>query len=434
MNDLEDRLRDAYRAAAATVRQEAIRDLHVAVARPADRRPPRLRPPKWGRAVLIPLSAAVAVAALAAVAAVVPHLGGAGARPGGGAAPAPSAGSMPEFTVVTVNSTLRVVRTSTGQLAGQVTAPAHQQFIAVAGVAGDRTFWVLADPDPQTYCAAFLYKLRLSDSGQPSPLVQLAVPALTGVWPNAPFAVSADGSTAAVSADTCGDQQPFGYVDLIDLGTGQLIRHWSYTKAENDPIDLSLSADGSRLAFTTDLNSPSAAGDSVTGVRVLDTSAASGPEDSAGPVVIHQPQGVSAGVDAAAISPDGGTLYACTQGSSGANPSGTLAAYSASTGRMERVLVQFRGDSPSSCDPILMDPSGRYLVFSASGQPSSSQGCQPASSPDPSSPNDSASPFSVNPYYATSLRTTGAGCDITMLRSQVWDAFSGSLQVGGFAW
>jgi hypothetical protein len=438
MNDLEDRLRDAYRAAGATVRPEAIRDLHVAVALPAERRPPRLRLPKWGRGVLVPLSAAVAVVALvAAMAAVVPHLDGTGARPGGGAAPARSAGSMPEFTVVTVNSTLRVLRTTTGQFAGQVTAPAHQQFVAVAGAANDRTFWVLADPDPQTDCATFLYKLRLSDRGQPSALVPLAVPALTDSWPSA-FAVSADGHMAAVSADTCGNQPAFGYVDLIGLGTGHLIRQWSYTKAENDPIDLSLSADGSRLALTTDLNSPSVAAIPVTGVRVLDTSAASGTEDSAGRVVIHKPQGVYSAVDAAAISPDGGTLYACalvsTHGSSGTNLSGTLAAYSATTGQMERVLSQLRGDSASSCGPILMDPLGRYLVFSASEAPSSSQGCQPASSPSPSSPNASVSPFSVDPYYVTSLSVNGAGCGITMLPPQIWDAFSGSLPAGGFAW
>jgi hypothetical protein len=435
MNDLEDRLRDAYRAAAVTVRPEAVRDLHVAVALPADRRPPRLRLPNWGRDVLIPLSAAVAVAAVvAATAAVVPDLSGTGARRAGGAAPAQSAGSMPEFTVVTVNSTLRVVRTTTGQLAGQVTAPAHQQFIAVAGTADARTFWVLADPDPQTDCAAFLYKLRLSDRGQSSALVPLAVPALTGSWPNA-LAVSADGSTAAVSADTCGNQHAFGYVDLVDLGTGHLIRQWSYTKAENDPIDLSLSADGSRLALTTDLNSPSVAGVPVTGVRVLDTSAASGTEDSASRVVIHKPQAVYAAVDAAAISPDGGTLYACTQASTyGSSSTSTLAAYSASTGQLERVLFQFRGGSASGCGPILMDPSGRDLAFTASEPPSSSQGCQPASSPDPSSPNESVSPFSVDPYYVTSLSVTGAGCDIAMLPSQIWDAFSGSLPVGGFAW
>jgi hypothetical protein len=440
MNDLEDRLRDAYRAAAATLRPEAIRDLHVAVALPAARRQPRLRLPKWGRDVLIPLSAAVAVAALVvAMAAVVPHLGGTGARPAGGAA-----GSMPEFTVVTADSTLRVVQTTTGQLAGQVTAPAHQQFVAVAGTAGDRTFWVLADPAPQTDCATFLYKLRLSDGGQPSALAPLAVPALTDSWPNAAFAVSADGSTAAVSADTCGNQRAFGYVDLVDLGTGHLIRRWSYTKAENDPIDLSLSAGGSRLALTTDLNGPSVAGVPVTGVRVLNTSAASGTEDSASRVVIHKPQGVYAAVDAAAISPDGGTLYACTlggrYGSSGTNLSSTLAAYSASTGQMERVLFQFRGDPASSCGPAIMDPSGRYLVFSGSprpvtsGPPSASQGCRPASSPGPSSPNESASPMSADPYYATSLSVTGAACDITMLPSQIWDAFSGSLPAGGLAW
>jgi hypothetical protein len=435
MNDLEDRLRDAYRAAEATVRPEAIRDLHVAVALPAERRPPRPGLPKRGRDVLIPLSAAVAVAALvAAMAAVVPLLGGTGRRTAGGAASAQSAWSMPEFTVVTANSTLRVVRTTTGQFAGQATAPAHQQFVAVAGTASDRTFWVLADPDPQTDCAAFLYKLRLSDSGQPSALVPLAAPALTDLWPNAPFAVSADGSTAAVSADTCGDQHAFGYVDLIDLGTGHVIRQWSYTKAESDPIDLSLSAEGSRLALTTDLNSPS-----VTGVRVLDTSAASGTEDSASRVVIRKPQGADAAVDAAAIGPEGGVLYACTlagtDGSSRTNLSSTLAAYSASTGQMERVLFQFRGDSASSCGQAIMDPSGRYLAFSGSptpvtGEPPpASHGCPPALAP-----SESASPLSVDPYYATSLSVNGAGCDITMLPSQIWDAFSGSLPAGGFAW
>jgi hypothetical protein len=160
-------------------------------------------------------------------------------------------------------------------------------------------------------------------------------------------------------------------------------------------------------------------------------------------VVIHKPQGVYAAVEAAAISPDGGTLYACTlastDGSSGTDLS-TLAAYSATTGQMERVLFRFRGNSFSSCGPTIMDPSGRYLAFSGSPSPAtsepppSSQGCQPYSSPNAGSPNESVSPMSVDPYYATSLSVTGAGCEITMLTSQIWDAFSGSLPAGGFAW
>jgi hypothetical protein len=125
--------------------------------------------------------------------------------------------------------------------------------------------------------------------------------------------------------------------------------------SEDYPGDFSLSADGRTLAFTQILN-----GTLETVARLLTTSAPSGTEDSASRVLLR-PRGSSAGVASAVISPDGGTLYACTQActSPGAAPP-ALAVYSTATGRQTGVLHTW--PAMTSLDALTVDPSGRYLL------------------------------------------------------------------------
>lgn len=368
MNDVEDRLRDAYRAAAATVRPEAVRDLQQGGLRPHRAIPGRRR---W-MLPLMPLGAAAAVTALVLGGwAIVPKATSArhhavAPRAGGGRAHS-AAAAMPEFTVAAVSNSLEVFRTATGQVAGQVTAPAGQVFVGVAGAADDRTFLVTADLNPQTSCETFLYKVELSSSGQPSAPAPLPSSGVRGVLPTA-VALSADGKTAAFSAVHCageaaghiGAAQAIGGINLADMATGHVTRQWSYSLGEDYPSGLSLSADGSKLAFSMYLP-----GTMKTAGRVLSTSAPSGTVDSASRVVVHQPQGANAGVGAVAMSPDGGTVYACTNaGGTPLQPSNTLAAYNATTGQQTKVLLSGPAAAGLSCG-LAVDLSGGSLLVTA---------------------------------------------------------------------
>jgi hypothetical protein len=311
----------------------------------------------------MPLGTAAAVTALVLGAFVIVHGTGTGAgagkvtRANGQAAAAP----LPEFTVITGVSGLQVVRTATGQVTGQVAAPAGQTFAYVAGAGDDRTFLVAADLNPQTSCRTFLYKVRLSGSGRPSAPALLPVSIPANSLPTA-LAVSADGGTAAFSGVHCAtgsghveSTQPIGDIYLVDLGTGHITRQWSYTLGEDYPGDFSLSADGSKLAFTQILN-----GTLETVARLLPTSAPSGTQDSASRVLLR-PRGSSAGVAMAVLSPDGGTLYACTQACTSPGAAGpALAAYSTATGRQIGVLRNW--PAKTSLDALSIDPSGRYLL------------------------------------------------------------------------
>jgi hypothetical protein len=268
---------------------------------------------------------------------------------------------LPEFTVITDGSGLQVMRTATGQVTGQVAAPPGQAFTDVAGAADDRTFLVAADLNPQTSCRTFLYQVRLNDSGRPSAPTLLPASIPANSLPTA-LAVSGDGRTAAFSAVHCatgsghlGSTQAIGYIYLTDLGTGQITRHWSYTIGEDYPGDFSLSADGRTLAFTQILN-----GTLETVARLLPTSAPSGTEDSASRVLLRPP-GNAAGVAMAVLSPDGGTLYACTRACTSPGSAGpALATYSTATGRQTGVLRAWPANT--SLDALSMDPSGRYLL------------------------------------------------------------------------
>jgi hypothetical protein len=363
--DIEERVRDAYRAVAATVQPEEVRSL-------AGQRLDKTAAPRRPGGLLRPLGAAAAVVALIAVmSALVPtlrhHSAHHQSRPPATGTRAGQRSQLPEFTIVDNDgSSLQVVRTDTGRVTGAVAAPAGRAFTTAAAVAGDRTFLVVAGavqnqlsahPD----CRTFLYKLALSDTGQPSPLALLPVTAPLNNDPTA-LAVSADGRVAAFSAyrcpavgETIAPSQPFGAIYLVSLATGQVTRHWSYTASQDNPTDLSLSADGSQLAFPSFLTS------TVQVVRTIATSAPAGTVDAASRVVLRQAGPAS--MEAVAMSPDGQTLYACT---TDGPLSRTLAAYAISDGHRTRVLRTWSNPPAPYC-ALAVDPSGRDLLVVVAG-------------------------------------------------------------------
>jgi hypothetical protein len=372
MTDLEQRLRDAYRAAAATVHPDSVRGLHEVRLHPR-----RVRPRRWilGSSLGLPLGAAAAVTALVlAVAVIVPMLT---TRHGSPVATEPGA-RIPQFTLADDGGDLRVIQTVTGRVVGRISAPAGLTFTSqpgilsqAAGTASDRTFVVLASQTSST-CAMFVYKAQLGDGGQPSlTRVPVTLPPGTGILA---LAASGDGRTAALLLGGCGKPSPHaramqanGGIILVDLATGRLIRQWSYGPNETIPVlperpFVYLSADGAQLAFSVYQKSPQ---QDLT-VRMLATSAPSGTLDSASHVAWRPPQGVV--MDASplmALSPDGKTLYACAGPPSRSSISITLLrAFSATTGRQIRVLHAWAPSHFGDCGVVTTDPlSGTLLAY-----------------------------------------------------------------------
>jgi hypothetical protein len=110
-------------------------------------------------------------------------------------------------------------------------------------------------------------------------------------------------------------------------------------------------------------------GNTQAGAETLATSAPSGTLDSVSRVVLRPPHARYADVDPAELSPDGSTLYACTNvGSSYPESTTTLAAYSATTGLRTRVLRTWPPSAALSCN-LTMDPSGRSLLVEVGDTP-----------------------------------------------------------------
>lgn len=372
MNNLEKRLGAAYREAADTVRPEEIRSLHAQIEQPARRR--TRGSPRPGRS-LGPMMAATAVLAVAVtVGVVVPNAlsahfrshhaaaRGHANRPGQGAtAPA----SLPAFAVTQNGSGLAILDTTTWKTVAQVPAPRGRVFTAVAGAADDRTFVLSADLSAQSTCDTWLYQLHLNNRGQPTG-ISLLVPKMSGLPTS--VAVSADAGTVAYSVVQCasgptghiGGSQPIGDIGVINVATKK-VRQWSFTLNEDYTNDLSLSANGSLLGFSSYLDGVGAS--AVPVGRVLSANAQPGTVQQRDRILVQPAQTKYAGVDAVALSTDGHTMYACTHsGSSATDITELLAGYDTATGQQTRVLRTWHPQD-LSCG-ITADPTGGFLLVS----------------------------------------------------------------------
>ena len=252
----------------------------------------------------------------------------------------------------------------------RVPAPSGQAFTSVAGAADDRTFVVAADLAVQSSCDTWLYRLRLGAGGQPAGGLGLLAPRMSGLPTS--VAVSANAQTVAYSVVHCASgaaghisgSHPIGDIGVINLATTQ-VKRWSFTLNEDYSSDLALSADGGLAGFSSYLDT-SAPG-TVQAGRVLPTGAQPGAVQQRDRVVVRSPATTSTGLDAVALSPDGHTMYACTQsGSTDTDVTQTLAAYDTATGQVTRVLRTWRAQDPS-CS-ITADPTGGYLLLSTTAR------------------------------------------------------------------
>lgn len=363
MSALEDLLRQACHEAADTVRPLTVRGLNLGpdgqeaeIARTA-------RPRRPGR-MTGPLAAAAAIAVIAAGAfVVVPRLIGGthnAARSRHTPPPVPRRFAMlPRYTVLINGNVLDVVVTATGRVTGQLSAPARQGFVDLAGTASDRTFFVATQAgNKKIPCQTTFYRFSLSADGQPSALTPLPVRPLLGLPTS--LAASANGSLVAYSVVLCagepGDRagqaglgRRIGHIGLIDLAVGKITRQWSYTLGEDYANDLSMSADGTLLGYWNYFGDVPGSADAPVG-RVLAASAPSGPDTRHSRVVVRRPSVTT-------LSASGHLTYALT-GVAG----NVLAAYDTANGRRVEILRTWRvGTQPSR---LIADPTGRYALAS----------------------------------------------------------------------
>lgn len=340
---LEDRLRDAYQGAAATVTPDNIRGLGEPAAQTAT---PPVRPgPVWGRR-LTPLAAAAAVAAVAILAAIL-------VSPG---PPSPKGASAePKFLIADVIGARRfeIRDAATGALVAHLTPPSRPGSSDVdpeSVATADGRHYVMAVYATRP-CRSRLYQFQLDDQGQPSAVTPLALPAVPGEVYD--LAVSGNGQKIAYATIACTGESkpPPPYLAVTNLVTQRTTR-WTLP-ADSSAGRVSLTADGSRLCYD-----PDQLGSSV--VRVIPANSAPGPAAARGRTVVPAAQfGRYQHISFAVISPDGGSVYFTTYPAEpGAYADGEVRVQDLATGRSR--VVHVPAGTPGV---IVSDPSVRHLLL-----------------------------------------------------------------------
>ena len=382
MNELEDRLRDAFRADAKTVRPESIRHLGD---RPVRHFRPMVRSGqvevKPHRKVLIPLAAAsVAVIAIAAMV-VVPGLssshrsGGPAAHGGPAAGGGPTAhgsltaaysggrlptGPPPKFFlgITLINrpgadyaTVLNVYSSATGRVVSQVSQPGPGRYYqAVAAGADDRTFVAAATPGsvPRTArgCDTWLYDLRLNAHGKVIFTLEAGPPA-PGFLGNSSLAVSANGKVVSYATNSCDANK-----DRLTVVSPAGSKTWTYQRP-TDPQSLSLSADGDLLGFESNSGNVAITGDAA---YVLRTHATPGPLTQRWRKVLGAPDGV----DSVALSPTGAVTFAAVY-SVHPRVHVTVSAYNTTTGQLIRTVRVFTKIQVEPTE-ISADKAGHFAI------------------------------------------------------------------------
>ena len=318
MNTIEDRLRDAYRAAAQTVRPESIRG---APGQPPRAARPGPRPASSARSrrnrIMVPLAAAAAVALIAVAATVVLPGTRTGQGPGGAAA----SGALPRFFLASPQTQTgehtAVFSATTGRELALLTPPRPGWAISAAAATGnDRTF-VLAAASGSGCGTTTLYRLRLTARGRPSSLAPLTAPRIKGSV--TALAASADGRTIAYATEFCGatSDSP-GAIGVVHAGTGQT-RQWTWRPDPGQTIDsVTITANGRLIEYaaspTKITSSGSAQSLPVRTLRLLPADAPPGRAAQRSRAVVTMSRAAPAELfNSAAIAPDGRTLYFCTQ-------------------------------------------------------------------------------------------------------------------------
>ncbi len=344
MNDIEDRLRDAYQAATQTVRHETIRGPNESH-RPsvAITRAPRLARRQW----LLPLSAAAAFALVVTLTATVLPRVLPGARgPNQHGAPSVPADRPPatNFVLAIASSgrSITIRRIKTGSVVAAIAAPGPRTVQFRHAATGDGRHYVIAATE-QLSCDTALYQFSLDGQGRPGKLTTLtSLPLDIGE-----MAISKNGTMLAVLGRQCdpGNAAP-RELSTYNLVTGKH-KIWSVptgaVPGTGEAItSLSLSRNGNYLAYAVELTKYHR---SV--LDVLPTSAAPGPADERSRTVVKAARfGPRTSITSAALTSDGRAVYFTTfrtSGTSGGERSGwQIRLASVATGQ-SRVIGTYRG-------------------------------------------------------------------------------------------
>jgi hypothetical protein len=397
VNTLEDTLVAALTETAAEISADHLPPLRLPT-RPA-------RGPAWfpGRRAgnqfwtwLAPVTAAAAVAAVTALSLVLTLQSGPAhqqlpAALGRGAAVLPphyaALATQGKHGAASFRSSLVIRDTATGRTVATVDPPAPaNSFCDVSGTPDGRTFvaegcivTVTGGSDAQTVKTSPVkfYRLTVDDQGKVSDPSPLPVP-VPGGYDLDGVAVSPDGSKLAVaSADHGSDFARNPAIRLYRLGTGQLLRSWTWdgradiTGRGAGASPLSWTADGTTIAF------PLQVGKRDSGqVRLLDTAAPGSSLRSTRLVLNFGPTPslqMDPGLDGpdSMITPDGSRVVASTATVSGrpARTWMTVSEFSAATGARATAFnaVTLIGNSVMYRAVLWSSPDGSKLI--AAGVP-----------------------------------------------------------------
>jgi hypothetical protein len=250
--------------------------------------------------------------------------------------------------------------TRTGKQLATFSPPRNDMFAYTAGTADGRTFVLLASPlfalnaaqakqSPRVW-----YVLRLPPGApQRARLTRVPIAALAADTTVIGLAVSPDGRTLAVLFQVIshvGSKRTLAYglmVRTYSLATGKVLRTWSEptdTLSPTGPSTFNVSwlNDGRTIAFAAATRA------APQGIRFLDTTKP-GTSLTAGSRLVFSAS-ASPACSTMLLTPDGKAVICGTFApNSGACAAGQLemTAYSVATGKLERVLYQYRG----SCQP-----------------------------------------------------------------------------------
>jgi hypothetical protein len=372
MTEIEDRLRDAFRADAQTVRPQ-IRPFvspGTRLGRPVGDRP-------RGK-FMVPITAAATVALVAVGTTVVlprvlanrdhhaPASGIAAGYPGGRM---PS-GPPPKFFVAITSrqnktpspaTNVLVIDATTGQITGRLAPPAaHRYFQAVAPLGNDRTFVAEASG---IRCDTWFYKFTLTAAGKPTGLTPLDVPMVPGTPidpPSPAFATSLSRQVVAFATGRCTPTNIRSYdgqVGAANLSTRK-VTMWRL-KWPATPFSLSLTSDGKLLAFVSNPSSGTREGSpEFNSAWVVRTDSASGPLAAR----YRRVFGAPAWPTAAVLSPNGRLIWAIQPRAVPIPHRLLLTVHQTATGKLLRTWRIFPWQRSTSQPNLSASVSGRYLL------------------------------------------------------------------------
>jgi hypothetical protein len=361
---IEERLREAFKADAETIRPGAVRDLDdlaVRRSRPARKAHRRAR-------FVVPLAAAAAVSVIAVVAAmVVPRLppgqrqaGPTSAQNRRQSQSGPSAATVPYakfFIALTGDGTsLGVGNATTGALVARIMPPRPDLDFSGLATGDGHTFvatlWLAAGGS----CKTWLYQFTLNGQGQPSALTPFAALPETSQQLGG-LAVSQNGQTLAYLTTGCPSSH-IAYLAVLNIATKQT-RQWAVPE-RNSIGSLSLTANGNLLAYSDALIKFV-----TSAVSVLPADAAPGTAADRSRIVEQAARfGSSAEITSDVITPDGSALYFTTNltgaalANEGSHETWQLRVADLAT-RQPRTVKSFAGFTGS----ISAGPSVRYLLL-----------------------------------------------------------------------